>query len=124
METITERSIEKMLKKKVEQAIPGAKCMKFISPGYTGVPDRVILLPYGVTVFVELKRPGAVPRIRQKYVQEQLRKLGFPVIGCVDSPEAVKQAVHVCVLLTGMVAWLHNEGRMSEVERVMREHGV
>ena len=29
---------------------------KFTSPGHAGVPDRVILLPNGTTIFVELKR--------------------------------------------------------------------
>lgn len=29
---------------------------KFTSPGHAGVPDRVILLPNGTTIFVELKK--------------------------------------------------------------------
>ena len=29
---------------------------KFTSPGHAGVPDRIILLPNGITVFVELKK--------------------------------------------------------------------
>jgi hypothetical protein len=29
---------------------------KFTSPGHAGVPDRVVLLPNGTTIFVELKK--------------------------------------------------------------------
>ena len=91
-----EKIIERMLKRRVEEAIPGAKCLKFVSPGYTGVPDRIILLPGGSVVFVELKRPGKEPRQRQLFVQSRFRRLGFTVAGCVDSPEAVGQVVQMC----------------------------
>ena len=96
-----ERSVERILKQRVENAIPGAKCLKFVSPGYTGVPDRIILLPGGAAVFVELKRPGEQPRQRQVFVQSQFRKLGFKVAGCVDSPEAVNQVVCMCLMISG-----------------------
>ena len=98
-----ERSIEKMLKQRVEDAVPGAKCLKFVSPGYSGVPDRIILIPGGAVVFVELKRPGEQPRQRQLFVQSQFRKMGFKVCGCVDSPETVGQVVQMCVMIAGMV---------------------
>lgn len=95
-----ERSVERILKQRVEESIPGAKCLKFVSPGYTGVPDRIILLPGGAVVFVELKRPGEQPRQRQLFVQSQIRKLGFTVAGCVDSPEKVNQVVCMCLMKT------------------------
>ena len=96
-----ERSVERILKQRVESAIPGAKCLKFVSPGYTGVPDRIILLPGGAVVFVELKRPGEQPRQRQLFVQAQIRKLGFTVAGCVDSPEDVNKVVQMCMMISG-----------------------
>lgn len=91
-----------MLKKRVEEAVPGAKCLKFVSPGYTGVPDRIIFLPGGAVVFAELKRPGEQPRQRQLFVQSQFRKMGFQVAGCVDSPEAVGRVVQMCVMISGL----------------------
>ena len=96
-----ERNVERLLKQRVEDAIPGARCLKFVSPGYTGVPDRIILLPGGAVVFAELKRPGEQPRQRQVFVQSQFRKLGFKVAGCVDSPEAVNQVVCMCLMISG-----------------------
>ncbi len=96
-----ERSVERLLKKRVEESIPDAKCLKFVSPGYSGVPDRIILLPGGAVVFVELKRPGEQPRQRQLYVQSEFRKMGFTVAGCVDSPEAVNEVVRLCFMIVG-----------------------
>lgn len=108
-----ERSVERILKQRVESAIPGAKCLKFVSPGYTGVPDRIILLPGGAVVFVELKRPGEQPRQRQLFVQAQIRKLGFTVAGCVDSPEAVNEVVRLCFMVSGQ-AQLKTKRRSGE----------
>lgn len=96
-----EKSVERLLKNRVEEMIPGAKCLKFVSPGYTGVPDRIILLPGGAVVFAELKRPGEEPRQRQLFVQSQFRKLGFTVAGCVDSPEDVNKVVQMCMMISG-----------------------
>lgn len=85
-----------MLKQRVEESIPGAKCLKFVSPGFTGVPDRIILLPGGRVVFAELKRPGEHPRQRQLFVQAKLRRLGFLVAGCVDNSDQVEAVVVEC----------------------------
>ena len=46
----------------------------------SGWPDRLILLSAGQAIFVELKRPGEVPSDLQKYIHDNLRKLGYPVI--------------------------------------------
>ena len=110
-----ERNIEQMLKRRVEEAVPGSRCLKFVSPGYTGVPDRIILLPGGAVVFAELKRPGEQPRQRQLFVQSQFRKMGFKVAGCVDSPEAVNQVVRLCLMISGqaMARSAKNEGRAT-----------
>ena len=93
-----EKDIERLLKTKVEKEIPGARCLKFVSPGCNGVPDRIILLPGGAVVFAELKRPGERPRQRQLFIHERLRDLGFTVAGCVDSLKAVDVVVEICRL--------------------------
>ena len=89
-----ERDIERRLTTKLKQA--GCRCLKFESPGYTGVPDRMILIPGGEVIFVELKAPGKKERPRQDYVQEQMRKRGFMVINTVDSIEKVERVVSIC----------------------------
>lgn len=89
-----EKEIEQKLKKKIEKL--GCLCLKFESPGFTGVPDRIILMPGGEVVFVELKAPGQKERPRQEYVQQLLRNLGFIVISAVDSKDKINQVVALC----------------------------
>lgn len=72
-----ESKIEKRLKNKIEQI--GGKALKFVSPGVTGVPDRIVLLPHGRIIFVELKAPGEKLRKLQKFRAKELRNLGFDV---------------------------------------------
>ncbi|MFC2729541.1 MAG: VRR-NUC domain-containing protein [Centipeda sp. (in: firmicutes)] len=66
----------------------GGLALKFISPGYAGVPDRLVLLPGGKMCFMELKAPGRKPRPLQVRRIEQLRALGFKVY-VVDGKEEI-----------------------------------
>jgi len=91
-----ESSIERQLKRTVEGLEDRIMCLKFESPGMSGVPDRVILLPGGHTVFVELKQPGKHERARQEYVQQKIRDAGFAVFSGVDSPEKIRQVADYC----------------------------
>ena len=50
-----EKVIERKLRDGVKKLGGGAQCLKFESPGTSGVPDRMILLPGGRVVFVALK---------------------------------------------------------------------
>ena len=59
-----EKVIERKLRDGVKKLGRGAKCLKFESPGTSGVPDRMILLPGGRIVFVELKQVGKRERMR------------------------------------------------------------
>ena len=43
------------------------------------MPDRIVLLPGGCMVLVEVKVPGKVPRPLQEARHRMLRKLGFKV---------------------------------------------
>ena len=51
---------EKTIEQKLVQAVKakGGIAPKFVSPGFSGVPDRLILLPDGKCGFVEVKAPG------------------------------------------------------------------
>lgn len=72
------------LEKEIEEALRdavtrhGGKCLKWVCPGWSGVPDRIILLPGGRVLFAETKRPkgGKVSKMQQWWA-EQLRHLGF-----------------------------------------------
>ena len=85
-----ESSIERRLKQAVERR--GGQALKLITPGRAGIPDRLVLLPGGRTVFVELKAPGKHPRPLQLKRRAELQALGFEVY-VVDTYEAVQRFV-------------------------------
>ena len=91
-----------MLEKEIERHLcdgvrgMGGLCLKLVCPGFTGVPDRLILMPGGVIAFAELKAPGKVERQRQLFVQNRLRKMGFPVFSAVDSWAKVDDVLCWC----------------------------
>jgi hypothetical protein len=72
--------LEKDIEKKLRQAIErrGGLCLKWVCPGWAGVPDRIILLPGGVIHFVETKRPkgGELSALQIKW-REWISRLGF-----------------------------------------------
>lgn len=72
-----EKAIEQKLVRMVKKQ--GGICPKFVSPGYDGMPDRIVLLPGCHFVFVEVKAPGEKPRPLQLSRHKLLRRLGFPV---------------------------------------------
>ena len=55
----------------------GGQCVKFIPDYKRGWPDRILLLPGGVLVWVETKRPvGGKPSAGQLLAHELLRRMG------------------------------------------------
>lgn len=86
-----ESKIEKRLKKEIE--LIGGKALKFVSPGMSGVPDRIVLLPHGRIVFIELKAPGKKPRPIQIKRIKELKDLGFDV-RVIDSIDKVKEFIN------------------------------
>ena len=57
----------------------GGICWKFVSPGTTGVPDRIIILPGGKIIFVELKADTGRTSDIQQYRINELQRLGADV---------------------------------------------
>ncbi|MDY5045545.1 VRR-NUC domain-containing protein [Phascolarctobacterium sp.] len=53
--------------------------LKLVSPGFDGLPDRLVLVQGGKVAFVELKAPGKKPRALQLQRHKMLRELGFKV---------------------------------------------
>ena len=70
-----EKEIENDLINKAKKL--GGIALKFTSPGYDGVPDRLVLLPNSKMGFVEVKAPGKKPRALQIARMQMLRSLGF-----------------------------------------------
>ena len=70
-----ENEVEGHLRRRVEKA--GGLCVKFLPDFARGFPDRIVLLPRGVLVWVETKRPqGGVLSPVQKVQHVLLRRLG------------------------------------------------
>jgi len=72
-----EKDIENKLTLAVKKA--GGIALKFVSPGFAGMPDRIVLLSDGLIAFAELKAPGKKPRPLQLARHRLLRSLGFKV---------------------------------------------
>lgn len=81
-----EKIIENKLKNTIKEK--GGLCLKFVSPGFDGVPDRIILLPGGIIAFAELKAPGKKLCTLQERRKRQLESLGFSVF-CIDNTECI-----------------------------------
>lgn len=93
-----ERTIEAALRRAVERR--GGLCIKFVSPGCKGVPDRVVLLPGAPAAFVEVKRPGEVPTALQRYRHAEMRRAGA-LVHVVDSLDAVDAFLAAAVRAPG-----------------------
>lgn len=72
-----EKQIEQALVREVKNR--GGICPKLTSPGFSGMPDRMMLLPGGKIGFVEVKAPGENPRPLQMARHRLLLRLGFRV---------------------------------------------
>ncbi len=91
-----EKSIESYFTDKIKAI--GGMCYKFVSPGNSGVPDRVVLYK-GCVAFIELKRPGKKPRKLQSLVMRDIIKQGVPAFA-INSKEQVDS----------FIAWLTIDG--------------
>jgi len=83
---VSEKSIERYLGELVKKL--GGICLKYSNAGMVGFPDRVVLLPGGVTVWIELKSKGRRPEKIQQIRIAQLERLGHRVY-VADSKETI-----------------------------------
>lgn len=72
-----EKDVEATLVRRVKAL--GGLCEKLTSPGRRSVPDRIITMPGGQIIFVELKRPGGKPTDAQLKDHAKRRELGCDV---------------------------------------------
>lgn len=84
MDINSEKYLESTLRLKVIEL--GGQCFKWVSPGVNGVPDRIVLMPFGHIWFVELKTLGKTPTKLQLFIHKLLTRLGFKVV-VIDSLE-------------------------------------
>lgn len=72
-----EKYVEQALVKSVKAR--GGICPKWVSPSFSGVPDRLVFLPKGKFGLVEVKAPNQKPRMLQVSRHKLFERLGFMV---------------------------------------------
>ena len=70
-----EKYLEKKLREEIRKA--GGLAIKFTSPYFTGMPDRLVLMPKGKIWFVEVKSTGKKLKDIQEAQAKKLQELGF-----------------------------------------------
>ena len=82
---LLESTIENYLVRRVRQM--GGRAFKF-PPASKGAPDRIVVIPSGRIIFVELKRSGEKPAPAQRLWHSRLLDMGH-VVHVLDSKEQV-----------------------------------
>ena len=72
-----ESEIESILVSEIRKA--GGRSYKWVSPGNSGVPDRIVFLPGGKVIFVELKTDSGKVGAQQKIQINRIQSLGQDV---------------------------------------------
>ncbi|GAA4827911.1 VRR-NUC domain-containing protein [Paenibacillus vulneris] len=72
-----ESTLERRLVREVKAI--GGLALKWVSPGNRGVPDRLVILPRGRTLYVEMKAPGKPLQPLQEKWAHSLQGLGHQV---------------------------------------------
>lgn len=97
MRTI-EKDIERWLGNQLKKL--GCIYMKFVSPGNDGVPDRIVILPGGSVIFIELKSTQGKLMANQRVQISRLRKQGalvFVLTGMLDAKlflDDIERVIH------------------------------
>lgn len=74
---MSEKQIEQKLRADVKAM--GGRAYKFVSPGNTGVPDRIVIMPGRIPIFVELKTDTGRLSPIQKAQIDYLERMGQDV---------------------------------------------
>lgn len=77
MKKLLEKEVEAILVK--EMRLIGGRAYKWVSPGNTGVPDRIVMFPDGLIEFVEMKTEDGKLSDTQRTQIRRLRDLGHDV---------------------------------------------
>ena len=88
----SEKTLEARLVREIEAR--GGMALKYTSQFHRGIPDRICLLPGGVTIFVEMKSTGQKPTKLQDHAMKQLEKLGFST-RVIDSTESLDRLLWI-----------------------------
>lgn len=112
----SEKAIERYLVAYTEAL--GGVCLKYSNPGMTGYPDRLVVLPQGRTVWVELKSKGRKVTKLQALRIDKLLSLGHRV-GVCDSKKGVEDLLD-CVMREDCLDCVMREACMDSVMKKER----
>lgn len=89
--------LEKDIERKLVQEVKalGGMCLKFTSPGLAGVPDRIVILPGGRIIFVEMKAQNGRLSQQQQAVLARFTRLGADW-AVVSTPELLNIFLENC----------------------------
>lgn len=87
--------LEAMIEKDAKEFAEGlgGVCMKWVSPGNVGVPDRILSFAHSGPFFMEFKAPGKRLRANQKAMCVKLARKGFRVYINVDSIKKAREII-------------------------------
>jgi hypothetical protein len=85
----SEKATEAYLRDEVKAL--GGRSYKWVSPGCSGVPDRIVIKPGGGVFFVELKSEGQKSTPQQRKRQAEIAALGCTVYADIDTKEKVRE---------------------------------
>ncbi len=88
---VSEKAIEKYLVERVKAI--GGLCLKYSNANMVGYPDRLVCLPKGKVVWVELKSRGKKPTKIQTIRQNELVSLGHEVY-TIDNRKAIDELIN------------------------------
>ena len=80
MQMLTEKEVERYLDAEIKKL--GGFTRKWVSPNYVGVPDRIIFMPKGHIVFVEVKTNTGHLTVRQQRELEMINNIGATAYAC------------------------------------------
>lgn len=89
---VSEKAIERYLVDEVKKL--GGVCLKYSNQNMAGYPDRLILLPGAITIWVELKSKGKKPTKIQTIRQNELVSMGHEVY-TIDNKQAIDKLIKV-----------------------------
>ena len=104
---MNERRIEEILIREVTKI--GGRTYKWVSPGNSGVPDRIVFFPDGRVFFVELKTESGRLSAQQKIQINRLKNL--------------KQKAYVVKGIAGLIWFFEYTGYVGAASRLEKRYG-
>ena len=92
---VSEKAIERYLVERCREH--GLPCLKYSNPNCVGYPDRLIVLPDGMVLWVELKSKGRKPSKIQLARMDELTDLGHSAV-VIDNKAAVDDLLNTMMI--------------------------